>query len=111
LSKFGVSNVWADPDFTIHRADGPFFIGEFHYGDWSKVDHPAVSGPASQFPNPDGVAAFKKIFDHVGAFALLDDSKDAADVVRLAPGEYTVVASADPGDPGGEVLVEVYFLP
>jgi len=41
----------------------------------------------------------------------LAGSKDAADVVRLAPGIYTVVASAGAGDAGGEALIEVYTLP
>ena len=116
LVAFGVANVCADPDFALHRSDGPTYLGpfspfQFHYPDWSSIERPGAAGPRTRTPNPAGMAAFKKIFAQVGAFPLLDDSKDAADVVRLAPGAYTVVASAGPGDPGGEVLVEVYFLP
>ena len=38
-------------------------------------------------------------------------TKDAARVVRLAPGDYTVVAQAAPNDPGGTALIEIYFFP
>jgi hypothetical protein len=38
-------------------------------------------------------------------------SRDAADVVRLAPGGYTVNLEAVSPDPGGEVLIEVFLLP
>ena len=34
-----------------------------------------------------------------------------AAVVRLPPGAYTIVCNAPAGDPGGDVLIEVYFLP
>jgi hypothetical protein len=46
----------------------------------------------------------------VGAFHLAaDNSKDAALVVRLPPGGYTVQATGV-GDTTGNVLVEVYDL-
>ena len=47
----------------------------------------------------------------IGAFPLLVGSKDAVEVGLFAPGAYTVVASAQTGDPGGETLIEVYLLP
>jgi hypothetical protein len=38
--------------------------------------------------------------------------KTPSTIVRLTAGSYTVIcATANNDDPGGEVLVEVYFLP
>lgn len=107
LSQFGVAGNWVDPSFQLFRGSAPAGDDEFHYADWSII--PTVNGGTAA--NPSGVAAFKKIFNHVGAFPLLDGSKDAAAVVRLAPGAYTIVANPAKGDAGGEVLVEAYFLP
>ena len=44
-----------------------------------------------------------------GAFALIEDSKDAAFVVALPPGNYTMhAAGADDGE--GTALVEIYVV-
>lgn len=56
-----------------------------------------------------GAAALKTAFASVGAFALNPTSADAALVVRLPPGGYTVVASSVSGGTGN-VLIEVYDL-
>lgn len=103
LTQFGVTGVWADPDFQLFQGNTPIQPWEVHYGDWSVAP---FSGGA-----PSSVAGFQKIFDYLGAFPLLPGSKDAADVVRLAPGAYTVVANTAAGDVGGEALIEVYTLP
>lgn len=105
LNQFGLTGVWADPDFRIFRANAPLPNLQWHYPDWSTITN------ISTRPNPAGVAAFRKIFNYVGAFPLLDSSKDAVDVVRLSSGAYTIACELIPGDPGGEVLIEVYFLP
>lgn len=48
----------------------------------------------------------------VGAFPLDDQSRDAARVLRLGPGSYTLHAhTAAPDVPGGKVLLEVYSVP
>ena len=47
----------------------------------------------------------------VGAFALASSSADAAFVVTLARGVYTVVGSAADGTSTGVVLVEIYVVP
>lgn len=104
LSAFGVTNFWADPDFEIFRGNAPAPVNQIHYADWSVT-------PFSQGTNYPSTAAFQKIFTAVGAFALPVGSKDAAQVVRLAPGAYTVVCTAPAGDTGGEALIEVYTLP
>jgi hypothetical protein len=103
LAPFGVSGVWADPDFQFFQGGVHVKPKEAHYGDWSV--QPSSGGL------PSAVAGFQKIFAYLGAFPLLAGSKDAADVVRLAPGIYTIVASTGAGDAGGEALLEVYPLP
>jgi hypothetical protein len=108
LAPLGVSSSWADPDFRIYQGAGQVSPMQYHYPDWSVVPATTTGEPG---PNPGGVAGFRKIFGYVGAFPLLDGSKDAASVVRLAPGAYTIVAEPGTSDPGGEVLIEVYFLP
>lgn len=108
LAPLGVSGTWADPDFQLFRA-GARHDPEAHYADWS------VAGPGDVLPgsvfNAGTAPAFRKIFDYVGAFPLLPGSKDAAAVLRLNPGDYTIVCDPPAGDAGGEVLIEVYFLP
>lgn len=96
LSQFGVSGVWADPDFQLYSGAFRAPVGA-HFGDWAQ--------------EPTAVSALRKIFATVGAFPLSDNAKDSAAIVRLSPGSYTIVAGVAPGDVGGEALIEVYFLP
>lgn len=109
LAAFGLTDTWADPDFQLFRGAAPAAVSAVHYADWCV---PPNTSPATQ-PDAGTEAAFRKIFNSplVGAFPLVSASKDAADVVRLNPGAYTIVCTAAPGDAGGEALVEVYFLP
>jgi hypothetical protein len=103
LAPFGVTGAWANPDFQLFVGDQPAVLGEILYPDWSTI---------LDFPNAiNSEAAFRKIFGYVGAFPLISGSKDAAAVVRLNPGAYTIVCNPAAGDPGGEALIEVYFLP
>lgn len=91
LAQFGVTGFLADPFVTIYRGNLPYYFN----GDWgSRYDAHETAG---------GAAA-------VGAFPLPGGSKDAALIVELAPGAYTVHVEPETGD-GGEVLVEVYSLP
>ncbi|HEY5550995.1 MAG TPA: hypothetical protein VIK52_03850, partial [Opitutaceae bacterium] len=53
--------------------------------------------------------ALQTVFAQAGAFALAPNSLDAALVVRLPPGGYTVIVSGADADTG-VVLVEVYDL-
>jgi hypothetical protein len=59
--------------------------------------------------NPDA-AHTRQTADDLGAFALDEGSTDAAFVVTLAPGTYTVVGSAADGTSTGVILVEVYVV-
>ncbi len=99
LAQFGVNSAWSDPSFQIFQGAKPVHVWENVYADWSS------SGGGSL------EAAFRKVFLAVGAFPLESGSKDAAAVVRLGPGAYTLVCNAPEGDAGGEVLIEVYLLP
>lgn len=47
----------------------------------------------------------------VGAFPLNEDSLDAAQLVVLPPGAYTVWGEVPPDTGGGSVLIEVYAVP
>jgi len=59
--------------------------------------------------NWGGTAALQAAFAQTYAFALPTDSLDAAAVVRLPPGGYTVQATGV-GNTTGNVLVEVYDM-
>lgn len=107
LSRFGITSTWVDPDFRLYDGANLAAVRQFQYADWSSV--PNATGALT--PSPASAAGFRKIFDYVGAFPLVEGSKDAAAVVRLSPGAYTIVANPAAGDAGGEVLIEVYFLP
>lgn len=99
LAQFGVTSTESDPAFQIFQGGKTVNVWENIYGDWS-----ASGGNSLE-------AAFRKVFQAVGAFPLESGSKDAAAVVRLGPGAYTIVCNAPEGDTGGEVLIEVYLLP
>jgi len=110
LAQFSVSGAWADPDFQLVEPQGAVSgNNHVHYKDWAVL--PTVPGQPDFPVDAPSDAGFRKIFNYVGAFPLPTGSKDAAQVARLNPGAYTIVAAAPAGDVGGEVLIEVYFLP
>jgi len=85
LAAFGVPSVLADPKFEIYRSG-------------TKI-----------MENDTWAPSLATTFAKVGAFGLLDGSKDAALVVSLPPGGYTIqVSGADGGT--GEALVEVFEI-
>lgn len=111
LASFGVSEVWANPDFTLYNGSSAATTFQVHYADWSTRPGGVINGtPLPTSPDAVTDAAFRKIFDFAGAFPLTAASKDAAAVHRLKPGAYTIVCNTAAGDVGGEALVEVYFL-
>jgi hypothetical protein len=87
-SGFGVDDAAADPRLTLQR--GPSVL--------------------ATNDNWGGTAALSAAFASVGAFALPGDSRDAALVYSVLPGNHTVVVS-DGGEAGGRILVEIYELP
>jgi hypothetical protein len=90
LSQFGVGSLLNDPQFSVIPAG----------------QQTAVGGN----DNWGGTTTLKAAFASVGAFSLADASRDAAAVVSLPPGSYSVVVSGI-GNTTGNALVEVYELP
>ena len=90
LSQFGVTGVLADPRVSLFQGSSLLASND----DWEA--------------NPDR-AAIDVATTQVGAFALQPRSKDAALLVTLRPGSYTVQVSGV-GGATGVALVEVYAL-
>ena len=86
LTHLGVAGAMVDPKLTVYQAD-------------------EVVGSADNW-NP----SLAELFVTVGAFALPAGSRDAAVVLRLAPGVYSVVLQDANEELGGEALVEIYYL-
>jgi len=91
LTPFNISGVMADPKLELFDNATGAKINENN--DWA------------------GTATLSAGFTSVGAFPLANAStKDAALLVTVAPGQYSVqVTGADGG--GGIVLVEIYEVP
>jgi hypothetical protein len=89
LAAFGVPGTVADPQLTVIPLGLNVTVARSD--DWG------------------GTAELKAAFASAGAFGLDDNSKDAAVVVRLPPGGYSVVVAGASGATG-TALVEVYDL-
>lgn len=87
LTAFGVGGALADPKLDVYKSDNTKLAEN---DDWSA----AVGG----------------YFAGLGAFALDAGSKDAALLITLPPGGYTVQLSGVAGTTG-EGLIEVYEVP
>ena len=85
-AEFGVPGVVADPQLALFNSSS-LKIGENN--DWL------------------GTAELTAAFGAVGAFALPATSKDAALLVTLAPGNYSVQVSGV-NNTTGEALIEIY---
>jgi alpha-tubulin suppressor-like RCC1 family protein len=86
LSEFGMTGVLTDPKLEIY------------------------SGTTKLTENDNWSSSLATTFSYVGAFGLTAGSKDAAIIIPLTAGGYTVqVSGADGGV--GEALVEIYELP
>jgi len=90
-SPFNVPGVLADPVLTVYRGQDPILSND----DWSSSPGAATTA---------GTAAA------VHAFALPADSADAAIVVTLPPGGYTVQVTGK-GGATGTALAEIYLVP
>ncbi|HTU01972.1 MAG TPA: hypothetical protein VMG58_09155 [Candidatus Sulfotelmatobacter sp.] len=86
LAAFNVAGVMARPELQLYSGSG------------------AIIAQNSGWGGGGGLAA---TFAQVGAFALSPSSADAAAVVSLSPGPYTLQVFDDSGA-GGVVLTEVY---
>jgi len=88
-TQLGVSGVLTDPRIAMYSA--------------------GAGAPMASNDDWSGSAVLKATFTEVGAFSILDCSKDAAVIVTLPAGAYTVVVSGA-GSSSGVALVEVYDL-
>jgi hypothetical protein len=88
-APYNVPGVLADPQFRVVPLNKDFTV--------------------ASNDNWGGTAALQAAFVQTYAFALPTDSRDAAAIVRLPPGGYTVQATGV-GDTTGNVLVEVYDM-
>jgi hypothetical protein len=89
LAQFGVSGAVADPSFAVYRAGS--------------------SAPFASNDNWGGAADVAAAALRTGAFPLPAGSKDAALLLTLEPGAYTLhLAAADAA--GGEALAEIYIV-
>jgi hypothetical protein len=102
LSRFAMANPWQTPSFTFTLSNGYNAPALFAWTNASAT--PWSSIPAAQ-------ETFERLAAYVGAFPLDPGSRDAAAILRLPPGAWTIVASATGNDPGGDTLIEVYTLP
>ena len=89
LTTFGVTGVLNDPQISIVPLGKSF--------------------PIASNDNWGGGATLQSAFTQAGAFSLAANSNDAAVLMRLPPGGYTVVVSGV-GNTSGNALVEVYDL-
>jgi hypothetical protein len=90
LARFGVSGTMADPKLTVYSGSTPILTQD----DWGNTD----------------AAYTEQIAAQIFAFSLGAGSKDAAFVITLPPGPYTMIGSAADGVSTGVVLVEVYVV-
>lgn len=91
LRSFGLPSALRDPSLTLYR-DGRVVMQN---GKWEAAAN---------------VVAVRQAFAQTGAFSFSDGSDDAALLVTLAPGSYSIVASSR-GGASGVVLIELYLLP
>ena len=100
LTRFGVSGAMGNPRLQIIDSAGRVAAEN---DDWS----PQI--PPSTAENPAYSVQYAS--ELAGAFPFPAASRDAAVVVTLTPGAYTLVISGVTGADGGVVLGEIYHLP
>ena len=100
LVKQGVSPVVADPMLRIYDRHQTVVATN---NDWGT---PLAAAEGQTVATAEQISAGGA---EVGAFALNSASKDAAAIVTLSPGIYTVVLSDNTGV-GGTALVEIYEM-
>jgi hypothetical protein len=91
LAAFGVAGAATDPRLEIQAAGASAVLSA--NDDWERGPRAAEVGARAA---------------QSGAFALAAGAKDAADVLSLSPGAYTVVTRAASPSTSGVVLAEVY---
>lgn len=97
LTFYGVSNVLENPKYELRRIDPQTGLStwEADNDDWGVQRSGLLASDVA------------RIASDVGAFAFAPDSRDAASVLSLAPGQYTAIVSGVDATTGS-ALVEVY---
>jgi hypothetical protein len=93
LAQFGVAATLRNPRINVSRSGGASTVAA--NDDWGI----------------DGAQAVNRTSALVGAFPLLDGSKDSAIVLNVSPGAYVAQVSSPEAEDSGEALIEVYQLP
>lgn len=91
LVGFGVNDAVVDPVMTLFSGD-------------------TLLATNTQWNDNTNAAEISAVSLDLGAFALEEDSKDAALLLTLSPGVYTVHLSSETS-PGGIGLLEIYTVP
>ncbi|GAB5561008.1 MAG: hypothetical protein SynsKO_26550 [Synoicihabitans sp.] len=101
LANFGLTDVLEDPQIKVFDRNEEMIAANDDWGSPSSVSSTQSTASAGEI-----TAATQT----VGGFQLATDSKDAALLITLPPGPYTVSASASVNsDSGsGNALIEVY---
>lgn len=89
LGDFGITTACPNPGLTLYQAG---------------VTDPIASN--TKWGDAPNFSELKSTANAIGAWPFSDDSLDAAVLITLAPGAYTL--QADSGGLGGEVVAEVY---
>jgi hypothetical protein len=108
LARFGVTDTLPDPVLTLFRGSRSVAINDDWTANSLDIDSWAI----------ESWLTLREAFSTVGAFPLeftaanrvLTASKDAALLISLAPGSYTLQVSGKAGS-SGVALVEVYEIP
>jgi hypothetical protein len=98
LATFGVAGTMGNPKLELYRLN-------------PATGRNDLVATQDNWGSATDAAYTAQVAGQVGAFALPAGSLDAALVVTVAPGSYTVVGSSSDGIATGVVLVEIYVVP
>ena len=101
LGNLGLAGALRDPQFEVRDDSGRVVARN---DDWQ-----VFAGRPGAVESAD-LAMLSRVTARVGAFAFVSESKDAAILVTLAPGNYTLLASSVDGG-AGVALIEIYEVP
>jgi len=99
LTRFGVSNALVDPEIAVYNADGAAVATNDNWG----------TSTMATIASANYAGAVGSAADKAGAFSLDQNSSDAAVVISLQPGTYTVQLHGA-NDSAGAGLIELYDL-
>ena len=98
LAQFGINDFAPNPSYTISNITPP---------NTSPLLLPGGAGQAWAATSAAGATILAE-GQRAGAFPLVENSNDKADVVLLSPGAYTITVNPTSADGEGTELIEVY---